>query len=1076
MGEMPNEESRRLEAAAERFRSAWQAGERPRIEYYLADVPELLQPELLAALLQIERELRRRAGEEPVPEEYYRRFRENTDVVEVAFGVLETPKDLVTPSGGMEVTPSGGEGVSVLRPGMVLLERYAVLELLGKGGMGSVWAVRLLASGEKRALKVLHSSIVGRPGFRARFEQSVQILASLKHPNAVVVYDAGIVGSLAYIEMEYLEGQTLHRRLKPGEPMPLEFTVGLLDQLCDVLQYASDEGIIHRDLKPSNMMLVEGKPGKNVLKVLDFEMSKMPEGVDDLHTVSGNFMGTPLYSSPEQIIGEKVDGRSDIYAVGLILYELLTGHRPSSGPMTAILFNRMTLPPPPFAKVNPSVRVPPGVEQVVMRCLEKDPRDRPQSALELSNQLRNAIGAMQTQVERPMLEERVPLADSTLAAPSASKPKGLFMGLLAWFGRSVKKAVVASWSAAGPGLGLKTVEKDELLPTRDAPATIRRRVEVSFPTQVLAGKLYHLMIQLVPAQGDLPGGSTRERPGAHGDDWTMQFLVSFISSAPPAATLSPRIKVTVSVVAENFKLDGSSRAELVVPREGNSPVIQFSLQGLDVGAGRVMIDFSQGGRPVGSMDLAPEVVAALDVKGPATLPACPLESLILNLATGPIPAPPDLVIKVFEHRLAGVPGRLQFVLSSTHRELSDLPVLDGDLGTLDLRTEVADWVGEQLRALGTLARQPDVSAEEAEQTLAHIGCNLFQQLLPPALQQLCWSFRQRGVRTMMILSDEPHIPWELIKPFRVDPTIGAVVAEHPFWGECFALTHWLRGRPPAPQLSMRRAVTMAAGSDLSQVRPEKERGRGSMPGFIPAGVGSDMIRDMIVTTSAPTAAVVEDPSQTASGPRSVEEPPLSAPGPEAGLPALASAEEELELLRFLESLGAKVTRLPARWKALQTIFEQGEFDLLHVATHSTFGGTSSGDASAVMLDDGVFTAAQLSPLMAGPLRRCAPLIFFNTCHSGRLGFCPTRLGAWGARLVELGCGGFIGALWPVTDRAAMAFARAFYDLIAQRRPIGEAIQLSRLQVRERFPNDPTWLAYCCFADTMAQIEPLHGPA
>ena len=282
----------------------------------------------------------------------------------------------------------------------------------------------------------------------------------------------------------------------------------------------------------------------------------------------------------------------------------------------------------------------------------------------------------------------------------------------------------------------------------------------------------------------------------------------------------------------------------------------------------------------------------------------------------------------------------------------------------------------------------------------------------------------------MILSDEPHIPWELIKPYRNDPRTGEF-EEYPFWGESFALTHWLRGRPPAPRLSIQRAVTVAAGTDRSRFRPEQERACGSLPGSTPAGIGSETIRDMIVTGSASTASVVENPLQTASGPKTDEESPICAPGSEAGLPALASAEEELELLRFLESLGATVTRLPAQRKALQTMFEQGEFDLLHLASHSTFGGTSSGDASAVLLDDGVFTAAQLSPLMAGPLRRCAPLVFFNTCHSGRLGFCPTRLGAWGARLVELGCGGFIGALWPVTDRAAVAFALAFYDLIAR---------------------------------------------
>jgi hypothetical protein len=589
----------------------------------------------------------------------------------------------------------------------------------------------------------------------------------------------------------------------------------------------------------------------------------------------------------------------------------------------------------------------------------------------------------------------------------------------------------------------------------------------------LVGKSYQLHLQLAPPGGDPPGESTLELPRPHGDDGTINFLTSFTTLATPAATLTSQIKVSVSLVAENLEIDGNCRAEIVVPPEGDPAAILFSLRGLEVGPGRVMIDFSRGGRPIGSMDLAPEVVADLDVKSPASSPGSPLQGLTLKLAAEPIPAPPDLVIKVFEHRLAGVPGRLQFVLSSTHRKLSELPVLDGDVGALDLRSEVADWVGEQLRAVGTLAGQPDVTAEEAEGTLARIGYNLFRELLPPTLQELCWTFRERGVRTMMILSDEPHIPWELIKPCRNNPRTRAF-EECPFWGESFALTHWLRGSPPAPRLSIQRAVTVAAGTDRSRFRPEQERASGSLPRSTPAGTGSETIRDMLLTGSASTARVVEKPLETAPGPKTVEESPICAPGSEEGLPELASAAEELELLRFLESMGATVTRLPARRKALQTMFEQGEFDLLHLASHSTFGGTVSGDASAVLLDDGVFTCAQLSPLMAGPLRRCAPLVFFNTCHSGRLGFCPTRLGAWGARLVELGCGGFIGALWPVTDRAAVAFALAFYALIAQRRPIGEAIRLSRLQVRDRFPNDPTWLAYCCFADPVAQIEPLHA--
>ena len=104
------------------------------------------------------------------------------------------------------------------------------------------------------------------------------------------------------------------------------------------------------------------------------------------------------------------------------------------------------------------------------------------------------------------------------------------------------------------------------------------------------------------------------------------------------------------------------------------------------------------------------------------------------------------------------------------------------------------------------------------------------------------------------------------------------------------------------------------------------------------------------------------------------------------------------------------------------------------------------------------------------LRRASPLIFFNSCHSGRLGFSLTRLGSWGAQFVHLGCGGFVGALWPVTDRAALAFAGAFYGEMSKGQPIGEAMLRARRQVHERYPDDPTWLAYCCFADPLARIE------
>jgi hypothetical protein len=130
---------------------------------------------------------------------------------------------------------------------------------------------------------------------------------------------------------------------------------------------------------------------------------------------------------------------------------------------------------------------------------------------------------------------------------------------------------------------------------------------------------------------------------------------------------------------------------------------------------------------------------------------------------------------------------------------------------------------------------------------------------------------------------------------------------------------------------------------------------------------------------------------------------------------------------------------------------------------------STADMSAVLMEDGILCAAELSPTMAGAMRRASPLIFFNTCHSGRIGFSLTRLGSWGAHLVHLGCGGFVGTLWPVNDRAALAFAHAFYELMSEGLPIGEVMLRARQQVRKLHPNDPTWLAYCCFADPMARL-------
>jgi hypothetical protein len=486
--------------------------------------------------------------------------------------------------------------------------------------------------------------------------------------------------------------------------------------------------------------------------------------------------------------------------------------------------------------------------------------------------------------------------------------------------------------------------------------------------------------------------------------------------------------VAVSVIAENYEIDGATRAEVDVPLVGKSSPITFFLRGQEVGPGRVMVDFSQEGQPVGSVDLFPFVVAGGEKE---TGEQAPREGHVeVRTTQGTCP---DVVLKVFEYRYAGQSGRLHFVLSSVHPGLQDLPVLDGDLGMQDLRTDVAAWVEEQLRTVGAVAAQSDTTTEDVNQALGDVGHKLFGQLLPEKLQNLCWTLRERGVRSVLVLSDEPHIPWELIKPFRADPVSGVVDKEDGCWGETFAVTRWLRGRPPVRQFGLNRVFALAAAVPPERASPS---------------------RNLVLVASAPS-----------------DEPGAEGQAASACLPAAA---EEVALLRSLQPAGATFVHLPARRRMLHEVFEQGGFDLLHLACHGTFGGSASADASSVLLEDGPFQAAELSPRMEGALRREAPLIFFNACHSGRLGFSPTGLGSWGARLVQLGCGGFIGSLWPVTDTAALAFARAFYSGLIRGCAIGEAVVLARRAVREAHPGDPTWLAYCCFADPTARLQQIQG--
>ncbi|MDP3217442.1 MAG: serine/threonine-protein kinase, partial [Deltaproteobacteria bacterium] len=315
--------------------------------------------------------------------------------------------------------------------GRVINDRFKVLSIIARGGMGKVYRAEQAPLGRIVALKVLQPNYNGEsdPEFHKRFFLEASIVSKLTHPNTVTLYDYGQSSDNVYfMAMEYLEGRTLHRLLRDDAPLEVGRALHILVQACRALREAHGHGVIHRDLKPANLYLVRHDDDPDFVKVLDFGLLKRTdETAEEALTQTGLFMGSPKYMAPEQIRGERVSPATDVYSLGVILFELLTGKVPFERSSSVnLLMAHVSDPVPTLVETNPLVQVPAAVEEIVYRCLAKRPEERYASMDELIAAIKHAgasvgrpLGSMSGEFINS-LGGRVPTSGESPVAPLTS--------------------------------------------------------------------------------------------------------------------------------------------------------------------------------------------------------------------------------------------------------------------------------------------------------------------------------------------------------------------------------------------------------------------------------------------------------------------------------------------------------------------------------------------------------------------------------------------------------------------------------------------------------------------------------
>ena len=464
--------------------------------------------------------------------------------------------------------------------GSVIAERYHISKKLGEGGMGAVYLGEHVKMGRKSAIKVMSSSMAHDPEAIARFNREASNASRINHPNVCAIYDFGETPEgIIYLAMEFIEGGSLGNVLEREGSLPLQRAADILAQTADALQAAHDLGIVHRDLKPDNIMLTRGRDGGDLVKVVDFGIAKAMSGEEGQQvTKTGLVVGTPEYMSPEQLSGDKLDGRSDTYSLALVFYRMATGTFPFQATSAQeMMIKRLTDEPLPLGVARPDIVFPTALEEALRHALGRMPSERYATAVEFARDVSRAVAGMgagataapaeaATQIisatspdatvqlrptrvgtaERAPASTRTPTTPQPQVSPPAPRKKKAPVAAIAAVAVVLGGAGVAALTmlkgdgAVESGLDTNTTAAADTQPSGAQPAGGRPAAGDTGRSQTIGGRTGGQ-----PQPGGTPGGQPEAPPASTVDSVALSNeLLSLLDRSDDASVIPRLVEIT----------------------------------------------------------------------------------------------------------------------------------------------------------------------------------------------------------------------------------------------------------------------------------------------------------------------------------------------------------------------------------------------------------------------------------------------------------------------------------------------------------------------------------------------------